>query len=202
VLTKLNACNLKAIIRPWAQTARTWTWLFFRNSEKSPNRTESKETPHPRKFASRMGKKRLRGANGHSESDATAPKKKLKSSSEATITTYEQRLGDENREVRTKAAVDLLRWVQQSPEANAEFIENVLTKLAQALCKPISTPKAGYFMALTELLRQLYPERAYPESTILTSDVPRLTKVIGRLDAETYKPFDPVKRFSHLSKKS
>jgi DNA polymerase phi len=67
-----------------------------------------------------------------------------------------ENLASEIKDVRMKAAKDLI--VKFSPEnmLSAEAVQKALIRLVRGLCSSRKAARFGFFVALTEILRQLY----------------------------------------------
>jgi hypothetical protein len=66
---------------------------------------------------------------------------------------YEQ-LADEKHETRIQAAKKLLDEFAPEKDPDTEKLKDVITRLAKGLCSGRKAARAGYFVALSELLRQ------------------------------------------------
>jgi DNA polymerase phi len=88
-------------------------------------------------------------------------------------------LADERNDVRIQAAKEFVAEFAPHKEPSGEFIEKSLTRLIKGLCSGRKAARPGFFVALSELLRQFY----LSEETL--SDVPELSKLIDKLNELT-----------------
>jgi DNA polymerase phi len=65
-------------------------------------------------------------------------------------------LADNSNEVRLNAATELLLELSPAKEPNPDVIDKVLRRLLRGLCSGRKAARYGFFIALTELLRQLF----------------------------------------------
>src|ERR1700712_4317111 len=74
-----------------------------------------------------------------------------------------ERLADEKSDQRITAAKDLLEQlsITDSPESNVD--EHVLKRLILGLCSGRKSARNGFFIALTEVLRQAYGSETLTE---------------------------------------
>lgn len=66
------------------------------------------------------------------------------------------RLADEKSDQRINAAKDLLEQLSIADSAEAQVDDNVLKRLIRGLCSGRKSARYGFFIALTEVLRQAY----------------------------------------------
>lgn len=128
-----------------------------------------------------MSKKRKHGASADAEQSLHEKKRPYTDDDRKRATIYE-RLADESNEVRIQAAQDLLH--ELAPQNNTDKgkgIENALRRLIRGLCSGRKAARFGFFIALTELLRDLYgKERKYsPEN------VPSIEQTLERIGSLT-----------------
>jgi hypothetical protein len=101
----------------------------------------------------------------HNETDAVKPEekqlplpKRAKHYSEedaALAKTFED-LANEAKEVRIAAAADLVKRLAPSSSPSNDLLLKILTRLVKGLCSGRKAARFGFFVALTECLRQLY----------------------------------------------
>jgi DNA polymerase phi len=70
---------------------------------------------------------------------------------------YEQ-LADNSLEVRIRAAKELLEITSPGGVPDEENAKKPLTRLIRGLCSGREAARAGFFMTLTELVRQMYAQ--------------------------------------------
>jgi DNA polymerase phi len=88
-------------------------------------------------------------------------------------------LADERNDVRIQAAKDFVLEFTADREPSGDFIEKSLTRLIRGLCSGRKAARPGFFIALSELLRQFY------HSEQRLSGVPELGKLIGKINELT-----------------
>jgi DNA polymerase phi len=88
-------------------------------------------------------------------------------------------LADERTDIRIKAAKDFVTEFAPEREPSGALIEKSLTRLIRGLCSGRKAARPGFFIALSELLRQFY------RSKEILNDVPDLGKVIVKIDELT-----------------
>ncbi|KAF2670802.1 hypothetical protein BT63DRAFT_385205 [Microthyrium microscopicum] len=105
-----------------------------------------------------LGRKRLRDTSNETpESPSSIPvrKRQFTEQDQAFARIYDE-LADESSDVRLQAAKDFLQELAPEKNPSAQTIEKVITRLIRGLCSGRKAARYGFFVALTELLRQLY----------------------------------------------
>lgn len=103
-----------------------------------------------------------------------------------------ERLADEATETRLAAAKELVLMLSDEP--SADVANKALTRLIRGLCSPRKAARSGFFIALSETLRQLYgPSRKEipdfePNLHGLIKLVAELTKTEGRASGQVGYP--------------
>jgi DNA polymerase phi len=106
-----------------------------------------------------------------------------------------EKLADDSSDVRLAAAKDLLAELSSEESSNSETLEKVLKRLIRGLCSGRKSARYGFFVALTELLRQKFgndsSDGASTSSSIkeLLSTIVSLTKTGGKVASQVRSPF-------------
>ena len=120
------------------------------------------------------------------KADAQVPKRRRQiSEQDQQLAKLYENLADEASDIRLKAAKDLL--VQFSPENNPspELISKSLNRLIRGLCSGRKAARYGFFIALTELLRQFYGVDSIPEGPPDLKDLVQLVIKLTHPDGKT-----------------
>jgi DNA polymerase phi len=88
-------------------------------------------------------------------------------------------LADERTDIRIRAAKEFVAEFAPEREPSDQLIEKSLTRLIRGLCSGRKAARPGFFIALSELLRQFY------HSEEVLSGVPELGKLILKIDELT-----------------
>ncbi|KAF2421861.1 hypothetical protein EJ08DRAFT_490206 [Tothia fuscella] len=88
-------------------------------------------------------------------------------------------LADERNDVRIEAAKNLIIEFRKDNEPSGEFIERNLARLIRGLCSGRKQARFGFFIALSELLRQFYQDEQ------LMDGVPPLEKLVDKINELT-----------------
>jgi DNA polymerase phi len=97
-----------------------------------------------------------------------------------------EKLADDDSEIRINAAKDLIALLSTKYSQDAETVEKILSRLIRGLCSSRKFARYGYFVALTEALRQRYGSSqknsiaTYPSRQELLSMIASLTKIGGK----------------------
>ena len=89
-------------------------------------------------------------------------------------------LADEARDIRLDAAKELVLKLSPENTPSAEVANKVLVRLIKGLCSGRKAARFGFFVALTEVLRQLYSPNA-PELSGLEPNIHGLVKLVAEL---------------------
>ena len=82
-----------------------------------------------------------------------------------------EQLAHDDKDVRLKAAAELVRKIGPESKPDGDLISKVLTRLIKGLCSGRKAARFGFFVALTEVLRLLFgAERARPAENELSLD--------------------------------
>jgi DNA polymerase phi len=126
-------------------------------------------------------KKRQREAHEANAADDHGTKKRQRQYTEQDqkLAKIYSDLADERTNVRIRAAKDYVAEFAPEREPSGELIEKSLTRLIRGLCSGRKAARPGFFIALSELLRQFY------HSEVSLSGVPELSKLIVKIDELT-----------------
>jgi hypothetical protein len=129
-----------------------------------------------------LGRKRPREATSESpESPSNVPvrKRQFTEQDQAFARIYDD-LADQSPDVRLKAAKDFLQELAPEKNPTAQAIEKAITRLIRGLCSGRKAARYGFFVALTELVRQLYgPKSKYSIEDVMSLDelIPLIVKL-------------------------
>ncbi|KAK8178751.1 DNA polymerase phi-domain-containing protein [Phyllosticta citribraziliensis] len=101
-----------------------------------------------------MGQKRNLEVAAQDASTSAQKRRRQYTEQDAKLASIFDRLADEAKETRLAAAKELVLLL--SDEATADIANKVLTRLIRGLCSPRKAARSGFFVALSETLRQLY----------------------------------------------
>jgi DNA polymerase phi len=97
-------------------------------------------------------------------------------------------LADERNDVRIQAAKEFVSEFAPEREPSGDFIEKSLTRLIRGLCSGRKAARPGFFIALSELLRQFYRSEetlsGVPELSNLVEDINEFTEVDGGVEGD------------------
>jgi DNA polymerase phi len=97
-----------------------------------------------------------------------------------------EKLADDNSDIRINAAKDLIAIISAKGPHGVETVQKVLTRLIRGLCSSRKSARYGYFVALTETLRQGYGTSdnespvSYPSREEVLLMITSLTKTSGK----------------------
>jgi DNA polymerase phi len=124
-----------------------------------------------------MVKKRQRESNAESAiTDSQPPKRRRQfSEQDQQLAKLYENLADDVSDTRLKAAKELL--IELSPEKKLapELIYKVFNRLIRGLCSGRKAARYGFFIAFTELLRQIYQE----DSSYEAEGLPKLNDLVA-----------------------
>ncbi|KAK8206195.1 DNA polymerase phi-domain-containing protein [Phyllosticta capitalensis] len=135
-----------------------------------------------------MGQKRNLDAAAQDASTGAQKRRRQYTEQDAKLASMLERLADEATETRLAAAKELVLMLSDEP--SADVANKALTRLIRGLCSPRKAARSGFFIALSETLRQLYgPSRKEipdfePNLHGLIKLVAELTKTEGRASGQ------------------
>jgi len=139
-----------------------------------------------------MGKKRSRqdeddnGARAIGRNGASAAKKQRQyTAHDSTLAKIYEELAGEVSDSRIKAAKDLLLELSDADHA---IVKKSITRLIKGLCSSRKAARLGFFVALTELLRQSFDAEARQNAAVgvdeLVELVTRTTSAEGKASGQ------------------
>ncbi|KAK7625651.1 DNA polymerase phi-domain-containing protein [Phyllosticta citricarpa] len=141
-----------------------------------------------------MGQKRNLDAAAQDASSGAQKRRRQYTEQDAKLASIFERLADEAKDTRLAAAKELVLLLSDEP--SADVANKVLTRLIRGLCSSRKAARSGFFVALSESLRQLYgPSRKEipefePNLHGLVKLVAELTKAEGKASGQQQEKRD------------
>jgi len=107
---------------------------------------------------SKMPEKRSRDQQSGEVAESLVERKKQRifTEQDGKLANLYEELADEDSDVRLEAAKQLVSELLPSEPLDRESLERAIKRLIRGLCSGRKAARFGFFLALTELLRQLY----------------------------------------------
>jgi DNA polymerase phi len=104
----------------------------------------------------RPGKETRKRPNGVEDDDSTPAAKRQYTETDQKLAKLYEQLATNNEKVRLNTAKELLQELSPNDELDVELAGKALKRLLRGLCSNREAARAGFFITLTELIRQIY----------------------------------------------
>jgi DNA polymerase phi len=132
-----------------------------------------------------MPGKRFRDKDAGEYAEDLVERKKIRTftDQDGKLANLYENLADEASDVRLNAAKDLVAELLSESVLDHKHLEKAIKRLIRGLCSGRKAARLGFFLAFTELLRQLYSSKSN-ESPISKTELIPLIKSLTRAEGQ------------------
>jgi DNA polymerase phi len=122
----------------------------------------------------KKGRSNRKRFNDEEDDDSIPATKRQYTDTDKKLARLYEELADNSSNVRIQAAKELLQELSQNGQLKQEASDKALKRLLRGLCSSRESARSGFFITLTELIRQIYaaenPFIQLPELVALAKD--------------------------------